>query len=124
MDFRPAGTARFFRWFWQIPSKPRIKHVTNYSGSSIFEVMLNPQRMTPILTRLSERLHGKGGNMESSKNAGIADWVLSDFSAAEAETLAPVFKTGAELLLRALANSPERLLPEWAKKNCCGEPLA
>jgi PTH1 family peptidyl-tRNA hydrolase len=66
------------------------------------------------------RIPGKGGNMESSQNAGIADWALSDFSAAEAETLAPVFTTGAELLTRALVNGPEQLLPEWAKKNCLG----
>jgi len=64
------------------------------------------------------RIPGAGGSMESSKEAGIAAWVLSDFSAAETGTLAPVLSTGAELLLRAFADGPETLLPEWAKKKC------
>jgi PTH1 family peptidyl-tRNA hydrolase len=62
------------------------------------------------------RVPGKGGNPESSREAGIADWVLSDFSVTETEALAPVLSTGAELLIRALTTGPEPLLPEWAKK--------
>jgi PTH1 family peptidyl-tRNA hydrolase len=62
------------------------------------------------------RIPGKGGSPEDSTDAGIADWVLSDFTPAELDILAPVFKTGAELLQQALAGDPQRLLPEWAKK--------
>jgi PTH1 family peptidyl-tRNA hydrolase len=47
----------------------------------------------------------------------ISAWVLSGFSAAETETLAPVLESGAALLIRALAEGPENLLPQWAKKN-------
>jgi len=65
---------------------------------------------------------GKGGsigNREASEGVGgIADWVLRDFTAAEAEALIPVFNTGADLLMRALSREPESLLPQWAKKNC------
>jgi PTH1 family peptidyl-tRNA hydrolase len=64
------------------------------------------------------RVPGKGGNLDSSREAGIADWVLSNFTAAETEALAPVFNVGTGLLAQALATSPENLLPEWAKKNC------
>jgi PTH1 family peptidyl-tRNA hydrolase len=46
----------------------------------------------------------------------IYGWVLSDFSAAEGETLAPALDAGAGLLLAALLSGPEKLLPEWAKK--------
>ena len=64
------------------------------------------------------RAPGSGGSIESSRDAGIADWVLSDFSAPESRALAPVLSAGAELLARAFAEGPEALLPEWAKKNC------
>ncbi|MDR0455297.1 MAG: aminoacyl-tRNA hydrolase [Treponema sp.] len=67
--------------------------------------------------RPDDRIPGRGGNMESSRTADIADWVLSDFSAAEIDALVPVFNAGAGLLTQALAAGPERLLPEWAKKN-------
>ena len=50
-------------------------------------------------------------------HADIFSWVLSDFSAGELETLAPVLDAGAALLVRALAEGPEKLLSEWAKKN-------
>jgi PTH1 family peptidyl-tRNA hydrolase len=66
------------------------------------------------------RAPGKGGNPESSREAGIADWVLSDFSPAETEALAPVLTTGAELLTRILTCGPDRSLPEWAKKKVGG----
>jgi len=68
------------------------------------------------LGRPDGRTPGKGGNPENNKEAGIADWVLSDFTAAETEALVPVFNAGADLLVQALADGPERLLPEWAKK--------
>jgi len=70
------------------------------------------------------RLPGAGGSIESSKEAGIADWVLSDFSAAETLDLALVLDVGAGLLERAFASEPETLLPEWAKKNCLAEQAA
>jgi len=68
--------------------------------------------------RPDNRTPGKGGNPENNREAGIADWVLSDFTADEAQALAPVFNTGAELFAHALIGGPARLLPEWAKKNC------
>ena len=77
------------------------------------------------------RLPGAGGSIEGSKEAGIAGWVLSDFSADESRALSPVLNAGAELLERVFLAGPETLLPEWAKKNClaappdeCGEPSA
>jgi len=65
--------------------------------------------------RPDNRIPGKGGNLESSLAANIADWVLADFSADETQALAPVLATGAELLVKALAVEPQTLLPEWAK---------
>jgi PTH1 family peptidyl-tRNA hydrolase len=64
--------------------------------------------------RPGDRLPGEGGPPGSGR--GVADWVLSDFSGAETEQLAPVLEAGAGLLLRALAFGPEKLLPGWAKK--------
>jgi PTH1 family peptidyl-tRNA hydrolase len=67
------------------------------------------------------RTPGKGGNPESSRQAGIADWVLSDFTADETSALTPVFSAGANVLVQTLTAGPEHLLPEWAKKNCLAE---
>ena len=64
------------------------------------------------------RIPGRGGDIQSSREAGIAAWVLSDFTADEANMLEPVFQTGAQLLEQALIAGPQSLLPEWAKKNC------
>jgi len=64
------------------------------------------------------RIPGKGGSLESSHEAGIAAWVLSDFTYEETTALAPVFTAGTELLSQALIVEPESLLPEWNKKNC------
>jgi PTH1 family peptidyl-tRNA hydrolase len=73
------------------------------------------------------RIPGRGGNIESSRTAGIADWVLSDFTAAETDALVPVYNAGAGLLVQALAAGPERLMSQWTKKNClapaCGTLL-
>ncbi|MDR2434897.1 MAG: aminoacyl-tRNA hydrolase [Treponema sp.] len=60
------------------------------------------------------RRPGEGGPVGSGR--GIADWVLSDFSAPEMEELAPVLEAGADLLLRVMAGDPETFLPEWKKK--------
>jgi len=59
-------------------------------------------------------LPGEGGRQGSGE--GIVDWVLSDFSASERETLEGVLETGAELLVRAFCEGAENLFPEWAKK--------
>ena len=64
------------------------------------------------------RTPGKGGSIESSQTAGIADWVLTDFTPNEADALAPVLNTGAGVLTQALILGPEHLMPEWTKKNC------
>jgi len=63
------------------------------------------------------RIPGSGGNPAVGKEAGIADWVLADFTVDELADFASVFASGAELLARAIADGPEALLPEWAKKN-------
>ena len=68
--------------------------------------------------RPDNRPPGKGGSVATAETAGIAGWVLSNFTADEREALAPVFETGAQLLVQSLAAGPERLLPEWTKKNC------
>ena len=64
--------------------------------------------------RPDSRLPGEGGPAGSGE--GIADWVLSDFDAAEAEIMDRVLETAAELFLRALVCNPETLLKEWGKK--------
>jgi PTH1 family peptidyl-tRNA hydrolase len=46
----------------------------------------------------------------------ISGWVLSDFSAPEAEILGQVLPAAAAALTQALAEGPETLLPEWNKK--------
>jgi PTH1 family peptidyl-tRNA hydrolase len=46
----------------------------------------------------------------------ISGWVLSDFSAPEAEILDQVLPAAAAALTQALAEGPETLLPEWNKK--------
>jgi len=71
--------------------------------------------------RPDDRIPGRGGNPESSRDAGIADWVLSDFTPAEAEALVPVYNAGAGLLLQALAAEPEQIMSQWVKKNCLAE---
>lgn len=64
------------------------------------------------------RQPGEGGPAGSGR--GIADWVLSDFSAGEMEELAPVLEAGANLLLCLMAGDPETFLPEWKKKKISG----
>jgi PTH1 family peptidyl-tRNA hydrolase len=64
--------------------------------------------------RPDDRAPGQGGPPGSGR--GITGWVLSDFSAAEEELLAPVLETCAGLLIRALRYGPEAFLPEWGKK--------
>jgi len=61
-----------------------------------------------------DREPGAGGPPGSGE--GIADWVLSDFSPAEEETLNKVLEIAAELLSLSLLCKPETLLGEWAKK--------
>jgi hypothetical protein len=47
--------------------------------------------------------------------------VLSDFSAVEEEILVPTLDAAAILLVRALVQGPESLLPEWGKKRVTTE---
>jgi PTH1 family peptidyl-tRNA hydrolase len=66
------------------------------------------------LGRPDSRLPGEGGREGSGE--GIVDWVLSDFSETERETLAPALEAAAGLLLQTMNVEPETLLGEWAKK--------
>jgi PTH1 family peptidyl-tRNA hydrolase len=65
--------------------------------------------------RPGDRLPGQGGPPGSGK--GVYEWVLSDFSPEEAPILEAALQAGAALLVQAMTNEPETLLPEWAKKN-------
>ncbi|MDR1307686.1 MAG: aminoacyl-tRNA hydrolase [Treponema sp.] len=58
------------------------------------------------------RLPGEGGPPGSGGD--VAGWVLSDFSKTDA--LEGSLTAAAELLVRAFAEEPESLLPEWKKK--------
>jgi len=64
--------------------------------------------------RPDSRLPGEGGHEGSGE--GVYDWVLSDFSKNEQETLMPALDAGANLLMKTFENDPETLLKEWAKK--------
>jgi len=64
--------------------------------------------------RPDSRLPGEGGPAGSGE--GIVDWVLSDFSAAEAETMDKVLETATGLFIKVLGCNPETLLKEWGKK--------
>ena len=75
-------------------------------------------RLRVGIGRPDGRTPGKGGNPENNPEDGIASWVLADFTSSEKEALAPVYRTGAELLMQAISAEPESLLPEWTKKNC------
>ena len=52
---------------------------------------------------------------------GVIDWVLSDFSAVEAETLDRVLESAVGLFLMAVRGNPESLLKEWGKKKVGNE---
>ncbi len=64
--------------------------------------------------RPDSRLPGEGGHEGSGE--GVYDWVLSDFSKDEQETLMPALDAGANLLMKTFEDDPETLLKEWAKK--------
>jgi len=64
--------------------------------------------------RPDSRLPGEGGREGSGE--GIYDWVLSDFTKNEQETLMPALDAGANLLMQTFESEPETLLKEWAKK--------
>ena len=64
--------------------------------------------------RPDSRLPGEGGHEGSGE--GVYDWVLSDFSKNEQETLMPALDAGANLLMKTFQDDPETLLKEWAKK--------
>ncbi|MDR2048021.1 MAG: aminoacyl-tRNA hydrolase [Treponema sp.] len=71
--------------------------------------------------RPAGRKPGEGGRpVKGAPNGGpgdIADWVLSDFSAAEEPALDAALEAAAAALVRAFEAGPEPLLPEWGKKN-------
>ena len=67
------------------------------------------------LGRPDSRLPGEGG-AASNANPGIIDWVLSDFTKDEQETLFPALDAAANLLMQIFVREPETLLKEWAKK--------
>jgi len=46
----------------------------------------------------------------------VAGWVLSNFTPGEMPVLEAVLDAGVSLMLRALTEEPEQLLPEWKKK--------
>ncbi|MDR1126773.1 MAG: aminoacyl-tRNA hydrolase [Treponema sp.] len=46
----------------------------------------------------------------------VIDWVLSDFTSDESPLLESVLSASALAIASALADGPESLLPEWAKK--------
>jgi peptidyl-tRNA hydrolase, PTH1 family len=64
--------------------------------------------------RPDSRIPGEGGHEGSGE--GVYDWVLSDFSKNEQETLMPALDAGANLLIKTFEDAPETLLKEWAKK--------
>jgi PTH1 family peptidyl-tRNA hydrolase len=64
--------------------------------------------------RPDSRLPGEGGDEGSGE--GIIDWVLSNFSKKEQETLMPALDAGVNLLMQTFTNEPETLLKEWSKK--------
>jgi len=77
-------------------------------------------RLRVGIGRPQGRLPGEGGRPVKGVHEGgdglIAQWVLSDFTANEAECIEVVFNEGTSLLTRALSCDPETLLPEWKKK--------
>ena len=64
--------------------------------------------------RPDNRRPGEGGPEGSGK--GIVDWVLSDFSAKEAEEMELILQAASVLIMEILLCGPESRLPEWAKK--------
>jgi len=71
-------------------------------------------RLRVGIGRPDSRLPGEGGHAGSGE--GIHDWVLSDFSNDEKETLNPALEAGAGLLMKLFTEEPEQYLKEWAKK--------
>ena len=66
------------------------------------------------LGRPDSRLPGEGGHEGSGE--GIIDWVLSDFTNTEQDTLFPTLNAAANLLSQIFTQEPETLLKDWAKK--------
>ena len=64
--------------------------------------------------RPDKRLPGEGGPPGSGE--GIVDWVLTDFTKDERETLIPALNAGANLLMQTFTIEPDTFLKEWAKK--------
>ena len=64
--------------------------------------------------RPAGRLPGEGGPPGSGGD--VSGWVLSDFSAQEQPLLDKTLAAAAGALAGALQTGPEKMLPEWAKK--------
>ncbi|MCL1927320.1 MAG: aminoacyl-tRNA hydrolase [Treponema sp.] len=66
------------------------------------------------------RLPGEGGppvkGLHDGGDGRIAQWVLSNFNASETELVNAVLDEGSSLLVRALSEEPETLLPDYKKK--------
>ena len=70
------------------------------------------------------RESGEGGppvkGIHEGGDGHVAQWVLSNFHSSELECAEAVLKEGALLLMRAMQEEPETLLPEWKKKKIGG----
>jgi len=64
--------------------------------------------------RPDARQPGEGGPPGSGE--GIVDWVLTDFSNDEKDTLTPALEAGANLLVKTFTEEPDTFLKEWKKK--------
>jgi len=71
-------------------------------------------RLRVGIGRPDKRLPGEGGPAGSGE--GIVDWVLTDFTKDEQETLLPALDAGANLLMQTFTIEPDTFLKEWAKK--------
>lgn len=67
--------------------------------------------------RPDSRIPGKGGTSSSTSGEGdVYNWVLSDFSWEETETLNPALEAGAGLIQELCNVEPDTLLKKWAKR--------
>ena len=70
--------------------------------------------------RPSPRLPGEGGPPENGEagegDVKVIDWVLTDFTDPEKESLNPALEAGASLLVKTFTEDPNTLLKEWKKK--------
>jgi PTH1 family peptidyl-tRNA hydrolase len=106
----PVGTASF-KFSGGLGGHNGLRSMKSCFGTADF------WRLRFGIGRPDDRAPGQGGPPGSGR--GIVDWVLSDFTAAEASILEQAFPTAAAALIRALLEGPLTLLPEWRKKKIC-----